>query len=848
MRRYITTLLLLLGVATFVLGLHRLNVFEPYDRSILELRMGSKSRPSSGDIVFVAIDQRSIHEFNSWPWPRDIHADILDRLIQLDAAEIFFDIDFSTPSTQASDDKLTTALARAGGKALLPVFKQPSGVGPHAKTDTVTLPMEPFREHAWLVAVTLEPNMSGRVWHYPWGQKIDGLYYESAGAVMAGRSGPKGGDFLVNYGIDPSTISRISVVDLLGGEVRRNQIAGRSIVVGADAAELRDNIAVPGHGVLPGALVHILAAETLLANAILKPLRADVPFVVVVLLVTALSMSSLGTRPPALTAAFCTVSVAVELTAYALHNYGGIVLFTPTLHAIGLGSLFVMIARELSFRRWLAHGLRLDAGNTGQLYRHVVAATSDGILVVDESGRILEINGRAQALFGVDRGSLRTSTYTDILPQELSHEISEAMASLHLGHTIPGTRAVLHHNQNKALYLECSVTPTRLPYRGRTGDLDVPDIVAFVMIQDVTSTHAQQTQLKYLTHHDGLTGAYNRQGFLTIVREILMTEGCDVITLNIRRFKFVNSTLGRGVGDAILRELVRRLETSAPDPACIARLDGDTFSVGYPYVDVGPSQGIVDEITRALTEPFDVDGTKVHIRVRIGMSRANVGDDPADAIEQGQTAIDVGRGASKHAACHFEPSMGAGQARSRRLEKVLWEAIENDEIYLVYHPQVSILDGTVVGVEALARWKHPEMGDVSPTEFIPVAESSGFIDILGQWVLERACVDARTWSDDISISVNTSPRQFESGTYSDDVLTILSRTQLPPKRLCLEIGETGLASSLPEFDRVLGVMRGYGVSLTLDDFGGEVSSLGSLTRCSFDRGKDRSENRSGTSR
>lgn len=833
----ISLFIILLAVTAAIYGLEKVGAFQPLERLALESRMASDSRRASGATVLVVIDQRSIRQLNSWPWPREVHAKLLDALIELGATEVFFDIDFSTPSEPKSDDQFANALTRAGGRAILPAFKQSSGVGQRAQAVSETFPIALFREHAWLATVNVKPGPDGRVWSYPWGQVIDGAYTESAGAVIAGKFGQSGTDFLVNYAIDPASVPIYSVIDILEGTVHRSEIEGRSIVVGADAAELRDNISVPVLGVISGALLHVLAIETLIMNVIPTPLRVETPFLALATLSIVLALSSLGRKPFLMAGMFSVVSLTVEVVAFVLQKYSAAVLSTPALHITLIGITLTILIRELDLRRWMAHGFRVDAKNTRNVLKHVVSASSDAILVVEETGNVLEMNGRAHALFSCKSNIHQLPRYSDILPSGLSDGIHDAMASLRQGHTMPRKTVSLYHHQEKALYLECSVTPSYLQYRGRNFDLEQPDIIAFIMIQDVTSAHIQQIQLNHLVHHDALTHALNRNGFLRTLDQVLLDENCAVLIINIHRFKVINSTLGRNIGDCVLRDVVDRLGSSAPDSSGIARMGGDTFAVACPIVDGRSARKFADAFLDALEEPFEVEGVKVHIRARIGIALGKMGDKGAVAVEQAEIALDVARESGRRNPCPFELSMVAGQERSRRLERALWEAIANNEFYLAYQPQLDLRSFRIIGAEALIRWEHPEMGSVGPAEFIAIAENSGFINVLGPWVLKRACKDAASWPSFIPLSVNVSPRQFESGSLEDEVRSALYESGLPSDRLCLEITESSLVDEALRVGEVLTAIREMGVRLALDDFGTGFSSLSYLATLPIDKVK-----------
>ena len=254
----------LLIVAALVFSLDLLGAFRWAENMVAEARMAFAPRDASGDVVFIGIDNRSLDAIGVWPWPRETYADIARRLVELGAGEIFFDVDLSAPSNASSDDVLTATLAELGGAIILPAFRQAEGLGAASDAMSDNLPLPAFREHAWLASVNVATDRDGRVRRYPYGQIIAGEEVPSVASMLSGTFGAAETDFAVNFAITPSSVPSYPVIDLLGGEVTSTMIEGRSVVVGAHALELRDNLPVPVHGIVPGPLLQILAAETLI--------------------------------------------------------------------------------------------------------------------------------------------------------------------------------------------------------------------------------------------------------------------------------------------------------------------------------------------------------------------------------------------------------------------------------------------------------------------------------------------------------------------------------------------------------------------------------------------------------
>ena len=219
------------------------------------------NHPASGQLVIVEIDARSIAAIDHWPWPRSNHAKLIDQLYQAGASSIAFDVDFSSRSTPAEDDALALALTRAGNQVILPTFSQASGTGNHGSTDS--LPPPSLRDHALLAAVVVQPDEDGSVRKAPFGTVTAGVPRPSLSAMIAGRDGVADEQFTIDYAIDPSTIPRLSFLDVRNGHFDPAAVRGKRVLVGATAIEMGDRYAVPRHGVVPGVVIQALAAETL---------------------------------------------------------------------------------------------------------------------------------------------------------------------------------------------------------------------------------------------------------------------------------------------------------------------------------------------------------------------------------------------------------------------------------------------------------------------------------------------------------------------------------------------------------------------------------------------------------
>lgn len=350
-----------------------------------------------------------------------------------------------------------------------------------------------------------------------------------------------------------------------------------------------------------------------------------------------------------------------------------------------------------------------------------------------------------------------------------------------------------------------------------------------------TARHVQR-----LAYHDTLTGLPNRARFTDqLARSITLAEqlgqSLAVLFLDLDRFKFVNDTLGHEIGDRLLVEVSKRIGKCVRAGDCVARLGGDEFTVLLDNL-VNPSAASVaaHKIVRALAAPFEIDGHDIFVAASIGISvYPNDGEDVSTLLRRADTAMyRAKRGNAGFV--FYEPAMEATVSAHLRLEADLRRALERDELTLYYQPCARTDDLRIVGMEALVRWLHPKRGMVPPVEFIPLAEETGVIVPIGEWVLRSACVQARQWMDagipDLNMSVNISGLQLRQANFVELLDSILKESRLPPTRLTLEITESVLMEHVHDPVALLRRIANLGVKLAIDDFGTGYSSLSYLKR------------------
>jgi diguanylate cyclase (GGDEF)-like protein len=357
---------------------------------------------------------------------------------------------------------------------------------------------------------------------------------------------------------------------------------------------------------------------------------------------------------------------------------------------------------------------------------------------------------------------------------------------------------------------------------------------------DITKLRQSEEKIAYMARYDALTGLPNRTMVHDTLAEqlqraIRLSSSATLMFLDLDRFKTVNDTLGHPLGDSLLCVVADRLRAVVGNNGMLGRIGGDEFAI---VVAEKESQAdiikLANHIIEEISEPYEVNGHNIVIGVSIGLATGPTDGTSVDVLlRNADLALYHAKNNGRGNCCTYDPTMHAEAEERRQIEIQLRDAITRNLLMLHYQPIFSADGVTINGFEALLRWSHPELGDIPPAKFVPIAEEAGLINIIGEWVIRTACHTASAWPEHVKVSVNLSPIQFNNPNLTTIVMSALAQSQIAPERLELEITEGVFLMENATTSLILGQLQALGVGIALDDFGTGYSSLGYLRKANF---------------
>jgi diguanylate cyclase (GGDEF)-like protein/PAS domain S-box-containing protein len=535
---------------------------------------------------------------------------------------------------------------------------------------------------------------------------------------------------------------------------------------------------------------------------------------------------------------YAAVAVALSTSSIELVKTGRVDPFVSWVRTAIIVAMVVRQVLTLLENRTLTKHLEArlnDLRASEQRFEALVQHSSDVVTVVDADGTVTYQSESILGVFGYDAESLLGASLADILEARSAERLMAALQDV--ASERKGVRILeleVRHASGRLCHAE--ITMTNLLANRSVGGI-------VLNTRDMSERKVLQDQLVHEASHDSLTTLANRALFRDRVEKVLrQNEGhqakLTVLFLDLDGFKEVNDSLGHAMGDVLLIQVAERLRACVRPIDTVARLGGDEFAV--LIADKSSERdgaAVAGRITRALREPFKLEGREIYVGASIGISATDQDVDDADhLLRNADLAMYRAKATGAGGFERYHPRLHVALVERLQLEAELRQAIANGELELHYQPTLELATGEIVGLEALARWKHPRRGFVPPAEFIPLAEQTGLIRRLGRWGLEEACRRLAGWHEQfpahaqLKMSVNISGRHLEDASLIDDVQAALAVSGLEPGHLVLEMTESVLMGHTDENVDLLGRLKELGVGLAIDDFGTGYSSLAYLHR------------------
>ncbi|OPX91535.1 MAG: Cyclic di-GMP phosphodiesterase Gmr [Pelotomaculum sp. PtaB.Bin013] len=490
--------------------------------------------------------------------------------------------------------------------------------------------------------------------------------------------------------------------------------------------------------------------------------------------------------------------------------------------------LYTVILRDISERKQSEEALR----ESEERHRTLTENTYDLISEIDNSERYLYLSPNYQDVLGYEPGELIGRKVIDLIYPEDCPAVKASFRRVFEHRAIEQVIYRFIHKNGELRWFES----TGKTYQTVTGE----SRVVFVS-RDITERQRYEETIRHQAFHDALTGLPNRMLFkdrltLEIAHAKRNKQMLAVLFLDLDRFKLVNDTLGHGLGDQLLKIIARRLVGYVREDDTVARLGGDEFTVLLPEIlQAENAAKVARKILQAVREPVHIDVHELYISTSIGIALyPSDGEDAESLLKNADTAMYRAKENGKNNYQLYTPAMNAKAFERLAIENGLRRALDRNEFVVHYQPKVNINTGKIIGMEALVRWEIPERGLIPPGDFIPLAEDTGLIVPIGEWVLRTACAQNKAWQDagypPLRVAVNLSARQFQLQNLVEVVSRILKETRLEPCWLELEITESVAMQNAEYTVKMLYELKDMGIQLAIDDFGTGYSSLNYLKR------------------
>lgn len=830
-----------------------------WDRLLNDFMMGMRQRMAPADIVIIGIDEQSLSDLGRWPWSRQLHARLLDRLTDAGSKAVGYDVMFAEPDASNSDaDAALIEAVRRNGRTILPVFPE------HRSDKAVLVETRPLPQLAAVAAqlghvdVDLDADAVSRSVYLKAG--IEQPVFSalplamleigsgSAWKVLPGARRPRAevarpGMWSRDYRLQipfagpPGRFRQVSFADVLRDDDVAKSMHDKYVLVGVTATGLGSNFATPVSAQarpMSGVEFNANVLDTLRRGIGVTPLRGltTAALTAVVLLLACIAYWRAGDRYGwmiALATAVCALALSVAMLFVAHLWYAPMTLLTVSL----LGGATWAVHRIVD-SSWK---LRMQEERT----RALLNSIGESVIATDRDGTVTYLNPAAASMLNIPADVAQGRILADLLQESTGQAKSKILTLIEQCLAQGQTRQLPESIELNGGELKRAVSVTASPIQ--LGANNSSGVV--IAMSDVTESIAANARMVHQATHDALTELPNRVLLQDRLNHAISNAQRNdtwvgVIFLDLDGFKRVNDGLGHSVGDALLMQVARRLRLSMREQDTVARWGGDEFVFileGMTRREIVAQ--LADKILKCFRKPFRFDNHELYVTASIGISLCpRDGNTAEELLKKADTAMYRVKDHGRNGFRFYSDDINSWTVQNLELEQNLHRAIKRGELELYFQPQVTLPSGEIVGLEALLRWNHPEEGLIPPSRFIPIAEENGLIHAIGDMVINAACRQAREWADQgklaIPISINVSPRQFARREIARVLGNAIRTNAINPGLIKVEITESTIVQDVKKTLSALRDFKALGVRIAIDDFGTGFSSLTHLKRFPID--------------
>jgi len=819
---------------------------------------------SSDSIAVIKIDDKSLNKIGSWPWSRSVHAQLLTKLNRINPQAVAFDLLFTdTDSRNNEGDSQFSQAIKNNGKVILPVLQ--------AFNNTISLqyPIAALKNAAARLAhVDAEIDSDGLIRRVFLKAGINNSNLSALGLAALETAYPENTPFLPSQAFQPATIpgkkvwvrnnlillpssqiknniNSYSYIDILENEALLKKLENKIIFIGVTASGISNNLPIASnkdHSPVSSVFYHASVANALLSNKAIIPASIYLNYFIGATLLFLLFFIYNYHKPGiSLTATFLFSFVTLIISWLSLSHIN---LWIPPAETI----IAILISYPLYGWRHIIL-MKKQLSREKQRAEVTLQSIADGVITLDQNGTVLYMNPIAEQLTGESLVSAKKQNIErvfNVIEQPSGKPLTFALLKqfLQKDRLSAKDQHLLINKHGQKYTIRITV--------GEIKHAPVIESGIVLAFSDITET---TNLLNYMSHqatHDSLTNLPNRASLMESLIHYLAVASRNqyqiaLLFIDIDKFKNVNDGFGHKMGDQLLTKIAKRLKDNVRNIDTVARLGGDEFVI---VLDQIHNQQDVAKVSRKITasfeKPISLDKHKFSVTCSIGISFFPTDASNAETLlKNADIAMYSAKAHGRNNFQYFSKNMNDIIQGRLSLEKQLRIALEKNQLQLFYQPQVNLHNNKIIGVEALLRWNTDKLGNISPSHFIPLAEDTGLIVPIGEWVFHTACKQLRNWKymidDDFTLAVNLSPRQF----LNQNILQMLEDTireeSVNVKNIKLEITEGLFVSEKNNIESTLEAFRAMGGSVSIDDFGTGYSSLGYLNRIPVDQVKiDRS--------